>query len=87
MDWQDIVSIVGIFFLQFIFVAFSHLFAFFMDAELYKSSKYNENRKTMRIGCRWIFWRCKKENTNEIFLVAFVHQIINIAMLLTLFFS
>ena len=81
MDWQDIVSMVGIFFLQFIFVAFSHSFAFIMDTELYESNKYNENRKTIRIGCRWIFWRCKKENINEIFLVAFVHQIINIAML------
>lgn len=81
MNWQEILSMVGIFFLQFIFVAFSHLFAFFMDAELYKSNKYNENRKTIRLGCRWIFWRSKKDNANEIFLVAFIHETISVAIL------
>lgn len=81
MNWQDIVSMAGIFFLQFIFLASSHLFAYFMDADLYKSNKYNENRKIIRIGYRWVFWRCKKDNSNEIFLVAFIHQIINVVIL------
>ena len=55
-----------------------------MDAELYESNKHNENRRTIRVGFRWIFWRSKKDNLNEIFIVAFIHEIISITILLGL---
>ena len=82
MNWQDILSIVGIFLFQFIFVVVSYLYAVCMDVELYDSNKYNEARQTIRIGLRWIFWRCKKDNNSEIFIIAFIHETISLAILL-----
>lgn len=82
MTWQEIISVIGVFFVQLIFICCAHLLAFFMDSSLYKSNKYNEKRRIVKVGCRWIFWRCKKDCSEEIFTIAYVHEIINICLLL-----
>lgn len=77
MDWKDILSVVGMYVLIQIFVCGAHMFAAFMDSVLYEANKYNENRKTTKIGMRWLFWRCKKDDKKEIFYIAFIHETIS----------
>lgn len=82
MELMDILSIVGMYILIQIFVCGSHMFAYFMDNVLYEANKYNENRNTKKIGLKWLFWRCKKDDKKEIFTIAFVHEIISAVLFL-----
>ncbi|MGN0819005.1 MAG: hypothetical protein ACI4M6_01220 [Christensenellaceae bacterium] len=78
MFWQDKLSIIGVYILLQVFIFASHLFAVLMDHDLYELNKFNENRKTIRIGIKWIFWRCKKHDKKEIFTIAFIHEVISL---------
>lgn len=80
MTWQEVLSITAAFIMQIIIVFFSYLFAYFMDYDLYKANKYNESRKTKIVGCKWLIRCCKKDNMNEIFILALVHEIISIIL-------
>jgi len=82
MELIDILSIVGMYILIQIFVCGAHMFATFMDNVLYEAKKYNENRNTKKIGMKWLFWRCKKDDKKEIFTIAFVHEIISAVLFL-----
>lgn len=78
MEWQDILSTVGMYVLLQIFVCGAHVFATLMDNVLYEANKYNVNRRTKKIGIKYLFWRCKKDDPKEIFTIAFIHEIISI---------
>ncbi len=82
MGWQDIVSVVGMYILLQIFVCGAHMCAAFMDSALYAVNKYNENRKTKKIGMKWLFWRCRKDENKEIFTIVFIHEIISACLFL-----
>lgn len=77
MEWIEVLSMIGMYFLMQIFVCGAHMFAFFMDNELYKTNKYNENRNTIKIGMKWLFWRCDKDDKKEIFTIVFIHEVIS----------
>ena len=57
-----------------------------MDSVLYEANKYNENRKTVRIGMKWLLWRCKKDDKQEIFTLTLVHEIFSIVLFLLVTF-
>lgn len=78
MFWQENLSIIGVYILLQVFIFGSHFFAVLMDYELYELNKFNENRKTIRIGIKWFFWRCKKHDKKEIFTIAFIHEVISL---------
>lgn len=78
MKWQDVLSMAGMYVLLLILVCAAHLFAAFMDRVLYDANKYNDNRKTKRIGMNRLFWRCKKDDNKEIFTIAFIHEVISL---------
>jgi hypothetical protein len=82
MEFTDILSMVGMYVLMQILVCGAHMFAYFMDSVLYETNKYNENRNIRKIGTKWLFWRCKKDDKKEIFTIAFVHEIISAVLFL-----
>lgn len=82
MELSEILSMFGMYILMLVFVCGTHMFATVMDSVLYETNKYNENRNTVEIGMIWLFWRCKKDHPKEIFTIAFVHEIINLVLLL-----
>jgi len=64
----------------------AHIFSYSMDSVLYEANKYNENRKTVRIGMKWLLWRCKKDDKQEIFTLTLVHEIFSIVLFLLVTF-
>jgi len=64
-----------------LFLILSHGFAWGIDKTLYDNVfKYHKNRRTIRIGLRWLFWRYKKGDKREIFLIPFIHEIVGISL-------
>jgi len=80
MQGQDIVSIVATYVLTLLFLLGTHAFVACMDGELYKHNKFNEDRKTIKVGLKWLFWRFKKNDRREIFIIAFIHELINVIL-------
>lgn len=80
MELLDIIRMFGMYIIILLFVFSAHMFAFFMDSVLYEANKYNENRKTLKIGMNWFLWRCKKDDKQEIFTMTLVHEIISIVL-------
>lgn len=80
MDY--IIGIIGMFIASLLFGLSTHALLCSTDVELYKNNKYNENRKTVEIGVKWIFWRSRKDNEKEIFYLVFVHELINLLFIM-----
>lgn len=80
MDY--IIGIIGMFIASLLFGLSTHALLCSTDVELYKNNKYNENRKTVKIGVKWIFWRSRKDNEKEIFYLVFVHELINLLFIM-----
>ena len=81
MSGQDIGSMIGLYAFMVIFLFLAHLFSACMSG----GGKYNENRKTIKVGLKWLFWRFTKEDNlrkNEMFLIAFVHELISVILLI-----
>ena len=77
---QDIVSLIGAYIWTMIFLVAAHASASSIDGWLYTTNMYNSDRKTIKVGLRWLFWRCKKDDKNEIFVMAFVHELISVTL-------
>lgn len=86
MELSDIISMVGTYILILLLIFTAHIFSYFMDSVLYEANKYNENRKTLKIGMDWLLWRCKKNDKQEIFTLTLVHEIISIVLFLLVTF-
>ena len=78
MELENVLSIIGLYILMLIIVCAAHVFITLTDNTLYEMNKYNENRKIMKFGLKWLFWRFKKEEPKEIFITTFIHQIISL---------
>ena len=83
MEWQ-VGSVIGMYAMAIILTFGAHFCASAMDEQLYKTSQYNLDRKTMKVGLGWLFWRGKKDDKKEIFIMAFIHEIISVILFVTL---
>ena len=82
----SISSTIGAYIVSLMMIAGANSFASTIDGTLYESNKHN--RATVHVGFNSIFWRCKKDNRKEIYLIVFIHEIIGIclAVLATIMF-
>lgn len=78
MDY--IISILGMYVASLLFSLGSHALLCSIDVELYKNNKYNEHKKIVKIGFKWLFWRSRKDNEKEIFYLVFIHEVINLLL-------
>lgn len=86
MTGEQIISMIGIYVLSLLFLIILYLQAYGLDSKIYKSYTTNVNakeHKTIDINLKRFFWRYSKGN-NEIFLVAFITELISIALFVLL---
>ena len=76
MEWQDIVSIIGMYVGAILCLLGAYFLARNIDGILYDRYKYCKNKKTIHIGFKWLFLRCKKNDPKEIFTIVF-HELLS----------
>lgn len=79
---MDYISIISMYIAGLLFCLSAHALLCTIDVELYKNNKYNENRKIVKMGAKWLFWRSRKDNEKEIFYLVFVHELINLLFIM-----
>lgn len=84
MESKEVISAIGILVVCLILLLAAYLFSYIIDKHIYKGYTTNKNTreyKAIIIKNKQMFWRIKKGN-DEIFVLAFVLELITIVLLL-----